>query len=115
MKLEVINIEGKKVDSVEVSDKIFSAEVNKKLVKSVVDWQLNHAKPRVAKTKQRNEIKGSTAKIYAQKGTGGARHSSRKAPIFVGGGVALRSVFGGGNPPLSDSLPPNTPAEGFIK
>ena len=88
MKLEVINIEGKKVDSVEVSDKIFSAEINKKLVKSVVDWQLNHAKPRVAKTKQRNEIKGSTAKIYAQKGTGGARHSSRKAPIFVGGGIA---------------------------
>ena len=88
MKLEVINIEGKKVDSVEVSDKIFSVEVNKKLVKSVVDWQLNHSKPRVAKTKQRNEIIGSTAKIYAQKGTGGARHSSRKAPIFVGGGVA---------------------------
>ena len=52
------------------------------------DWQLNHFKPRTAKTKQRNEIKGSTAKIYAQKGTGGARHSSRKAPIFVGGGVA---------------------------
>jgi len=53
-----------------------------------VDWQLNHFKPRTAKTKQRNEVKGSTAKIYAQKGTGGARHSSRKAPIFVGGGVA---------------------------
>ena len=88
MKLEVINIEGKKVDSVEVSDKIFSAEVNKKLVKSIIDWQLNNSKPRVAKTKQRNEIVGSTAKIYAQKGTGGARHSSRKAPIFVGGGVA---------------------------
>ena len=88
MKLEVINIEGKKVDSVEVSDKIFSTEVNKKLVKSIIDWQLNNSKPRVAKTKQRNEIVGSTAKIYAQKGTGGARHSSRKAPIFVGGGVA---------------------------
>ena len=88
MKLEVINIEGKKVDSVEVSDKIFSAEVNKKLDKSIIDWQLNNSKPRVAKTKQRNEIVGSTAKIYAQKGTGGARHSSRKAPIFVGGGVA---------------------------
>ena len=88
MKLQVINIEGKKVESVEVSEKIFSAEVNKKLVKSIVDWQLNHFKPRVAKTKQRNEIRGSTAKIYAQKGTGGARHSSRKAPIFVGGGIA---------------------------
>ena len=88
MKIEVINIEGKKVNTVEISDKIFSSEVNKKLIKSIVDWQLNHSKPRVAKTKQRNEIIGSTAKIYAQKGTGGARHSSRKAPIFVGGGVA---------------------------
>jgi len=53
-----------------------------------VDWQLNHFEARKAKTKQRNEVKGSTAKIYAQKGTGGARHSSRKAPLFVGGGVA---------------------------
>ena len=49
--------------------------------------ELNHLKPRVAKTKQRNEIKGSTRKIVAQKGSGGARHAS-KAPIFVGGGVA---------------------------
>ena len=53
-----------------------------------MDWQLNHLKPRTAKTKQKNEIVGSTAKIYAQKGTGGARHASRKAPLFVGGGVA---------------------------
>ena len=49
---------------------------------------MSRFKARTAKTKQRNEIKGSTAKIYAQKGTGGARHSSRKAPLFVGGGVA---------------------------
>ena len=53
----------------------------------MIDWQLNHAKPRVAKTKQRNEIKGSTKKIVPQKG-GGARHASKKAPLFVGGGVA---------------------------
>ena len=45
-------------------------------------------KGRHGKTKQQNEITGSTSKIYAQKGTGGARHASRKAPIFVGGGVA---------------------------
>ena len=57
-------------------------------MKYVVDWQLNRSKKRVAKTKQRNEVTGSTRKIYAQKGTGGARHASRKAPIFVGGGVA---------------------------
>ena len=88
MKLQVINIDWKKTDNIELSDKIFSVKPNKNLIQSIVDWQLNHFKPRTAKTKQRNEVKGSTAKIYAQKGTGGARHSSRKAPIFVGGGVA---------------------------
>ena len=88
MKLEVINIDGKKTNNVELSEKIFSAQLNKSVITSIVDWQINHLKPRTAKTKQRNEVKGSTAKIYAQKGTGGARHSSRKAPLFVGGGVA---------------------------
>ena len=88
MKLKVINIEGKKISDIEVSDKVFSLNPNMQMIKDLIDWQLNHFKPRTAKTKQRGEIKGSTAKIYAQKGTGGARHSSRKAPIFVGGGVA---------------------------
>ena len=88
MKLKVIDINGKKVDDIELSDKIFSLKPNKYLIQSLIDWQLNHFKSRTAKTKQRSEVKGSTAKIYAQKGTGGARHSSRKAPIFVGGGVA---------------------------
>ena len=63
-------------------------KVNFKLIKYVIDWHLNHLKPRTAKTKQRNQIKGSTKKIVAQKGSGGARHASKKAPIFVGGGVA---------------------------
>jgi len=88
MKLKVINIDGKQLSDIEISDKIFSLTPDKYLVQSLIDWQLNHFKPRKAKTKQRNEVKGSTAKIYAQKGTGGARHSSRKAPLFVGGGVA---------------------------
>ena len=88
MKLKVINIDGKKLNDIEISDKIFSLKPDKYVVQSLIDWQLNHFKPRTAKTKQRNEVKGSTAKIYAQKGTGGARHSSRKAPLFVGGGVA---------------------------
>ena len=88
MKLKVINMDGKKTQDIEISDKIFSLTPNKYVIKSLVDWQLNHLKSRTAKTKQRNEIKGSTAKIYAQKGTGGARHSSRKAPLFVGGGIA---------------------------
>ena len=88
MKLKVINIDGKNTSDIELSDKIFSLKPDKHVVQSLIDWQLNHFKPRSAKTKQRNEITGSTAKIYAQKGTGGARHSSRKAPLFVGGGVA---------------------------
>ena len=88
MKLKVISIDDEKVNDIDVSDKIFSLKPDVYLIQSLVDWQLNHFKPRTAKTKQRNEVVGSTAKIYAQKGTGGARHSSRKAPIFVGGGVA---------------------------
>jgi len=88
MKVKAINIEGNKSTDVELLDKIFSLKPNKSIIQSMIDWQQNHFKPRTAKTKQRGEIKGSTAKIYAQKGTGGARHSSRKAPIFVGGGVA---------------------------
>ncbi len=88
MKFPLLNIDGTKSDSIEVSDKLVNLKVNHKLIKFVIDWQLNHAKPRLAKTKQRNEIKGSTVKIVAQKGSGGARHASKKAPLFVGGGVA---------------------------
>tara|TARA_B100000029_G_C17091484_1_gene784402 strand:+ start:33 stop:668 length:636 start_codon:yes stop_codon:yes gene_type:complete len=88
MNIEVLNIGGTKSKSVNVSDSLTGLKVNHKLLKYVIDWQVNHAKRRVAKTKQRNEVIGSTRKIYAQKGTGGARHSSRKAPIFIGGGIA---------------------------
>ena len=88
MKLNLLNIEGGKAGTIDVSDKIVSLKVNHKLIKYVIDWQLNHQKPRTAKTKQRNEVRGSTKKIYAQKGTGQARHASRTAPLFVGGGVA---------------------------
>jgi large subunit ribosomal protein L4 len=88
MKLNLLNLEGGKPGTVEVSDKIMNLKFNHKLVKYVIDWQLNHQKPRTAKTKQRNEVRGSTKKIYAQKGTGQARHASKKAPLFVGGGQA---------------------------
>ena len=88
MKVKLLNIESTKSETIEISDKILKQKINYKLIKSVIDWQLNHLKPRTAKTKQKNEIKGSTKKIVPQKGSGGARHASRKAPIFVGGGVA---------------------------
>ena len=87
MKIEKLNINGKK-DSIEVLDKIFSAKINNKLVSHVLYKTNANYKGRHAKTKQQNEVSGPTSKIYAQKGTGNARHASRKAPIFVGGGVA---------------------------
>ena len=87
MKIDKLNLDGKK-GSIEVLDKIFSAKINKKLVDNVLYKTNANYKGRHGKTKQQNEITGSTSKIYAQKGTGGARHASRKAPIFVGGGVA---------------------------
>jgi large subunit ribosomal protein L4 len=88
MKFNLLNIDGAKSETIDISDKIMKLKFNHKLVKYVIDWQLNHQKPRTAKTKQRNEIRGSTKKIYAQKGTGQARHASKKAPLFVGGGQA---------------------------
>ena len=87
MKIDKINLNGKKA-TIEVLDKIFSAKINKKLVDNVLYKTNSNFKGRHGKTKQQNEITGSTSKIYAQKGTGGARHASRKAPIFVGGGIA---------------------------
>ena len=87
MKIDKLSLDGKK-DSIEVLDKIFSGKINKKLVSNALYKANANYKGRRAKTKQKNEIIGSTSKIYAQKGTGGARHASRKAPIFVGGGVA---------------------------
>ena len=88
MKFPILSVEGNKSESIEISDKLVKLKVNHKLIKFVIDWQLNHSKPRTAKTKQRNEIIGSTKKIVPQKGGGGARHASKKAPLFVGGGVA---------------------------
>ena len=87
MKIDKLDINGKK-DSIEVLDKIFSAKINKKLVSNVLYKTNANYKGRHAKTKQQNEISGPTSKIYAQKGTGNARHASKKAPIFVGGGIA---------------------------
>ena len=87
MKIEKINLDGKK-DSIEVLDKVFSAKINRKLISNVLYKTNANYKGRHAKTKQQNEVSGPTSKIYAQKGTGNARHASKKAPIFVGGGIA---------------------------
>ena len=88
MDIKVLTLEGNESQNLKISNDLTGLKVNSRLLKYVIDWQINHSKKRLAKTKQRNEIVGSTRKIYAQKGTGGARHASRKAPIFVGGGIA---------------------------
>ena len=87
MKVETLKLDGKK-GTIEVTGKVFSAKINKKLVSAVLYKTNANYKKRHAKTKQQNEVSGPTSKIYAQKGTGNARHASKKAPIFVGGGVA---------------------------
>ena len=86
MKFPLLNIDGAKSETIEISDKLVKLKINHKLIKFVIDWQLNHAKPRTAKTKQRNEIKGSTKKIVPQKGGGGARHASKKPPYLLAAG-----------------------------
>ena len=86
MKINKISIDGK-TNSFEVN-KIFTDKINKKLISEILYKNIANYKGRKAKTKQKNEIVGSTSKIYAQKGTGNARHASKKAPIFVGGGIA---------------------------
>ena len=63
MKLPLINIDGTKNSSIEISDKLVKLKINHKLIKFVIDWQLNHSKPRTAKTKQRNQIRGQQKKL----------------------------------------------------
>ena len=90
MKIDKLDLNGKK-NSIEVLDNIFSAKVNRKLVETVLYKTNANYKGRHAKTKQQNEVAGPTSKIYAQKGTGNARHASRKAPICVGDRVAHKT------------------------
>ena len=87
MKIDKLSLDGKKTP-IEIKDEIFSSKINESLISQLIYKTNANYKGRRAKTKQKNEIIGSTSKIYAQKGTGNARHASRKAPIFVGGGVA---------------------------
>jgi large subunit ribosomal protein L4 len=87
MKADAINLDGKKAGTVELNDKIFSLDPRVDILHRVVRWQRNNAQAGTHKVKTRSETSYSTKKIYRQKGTGGARHGSRSAPIFRGGGV----------------------------
>ena len=87
MKLDVINLDGKKAGSVDLGDEIFGLEPRADILHRVVRWQRNNAQAGTHKVKTRSETSYSTKKIYRQKGTGGARHGDRNAPIFRKGGV----------------------------
>ena len=87
MKLDVIKLDGGKAGSVDLGDEIYGLEPRADILHRVVRWQRNNAQAGTHKVKTRSEVKYSTKKIYRQKGTGGARHGARSAPIFRGGGV----------------------------
>ena len=87
MKLDVIKLDGKKAGSVDLGDEIFGLEPRADILHRVVRWQRNKAQAGTHKVKTRSETSYSTKKIYRQKGTGGARHGDRNAPIFRKGGI----------------------------
>ncbi|MCA0943152.1 50S ribosomal protein L4 [Yangia mangrovi] len=87
MKLDVIKLDGGAAGEVELTDAIFDLEPRADILHRVVRWQRNKAQAGTHKVKTRSEVSYSTKKIYRQKGTGGARHGSRKAPIFRKGGI----------------------------
>ena len=87
MKLDVIKLDGKKAGSVDLGEEIFGLEPRADILHRVVRWQRNNAQAGTHKVKTRSETSYSTKKIYRQKGTGGARHGDRNAPIFRKGGA----------------------------
>ena len=87
LKIKVYDLDNKEVEDLSVPSSIFDVELKSDIVAKVVNWQLSNKRQGSHKVKERNEISGSTAKIYRQKGTGRARHGSKKVVQFKGGGV----------------------------
>ena len=87
MKLDVIKLDGGNAGSIDLDENLFGLEPRVDILHRVVRWQRNNAQAGTHKVKTRSEVSYSTKKIYRQKGTGGARHGARSAPIFRGGGV----------------------------
>jgi len=92
MKAEVITLDAKKVGSVELPDDVFALEPRADILHRMVTYQLAKRQAGTHKTKGRSEIRGTTKKMYRQKGTGGARHGNKKVPQFRGGGKAFGPV-----------------------
>jgi large subunit ribosomal protein L4 len=87
MKLDIVNLQAGKAGEVELNEAIFGLEPRADILHRVVRWQRAKAQAGTHKVKTRSETSYSTKKIYRQKGTGGARHGDRNAPIFRSGGV----------------------------
>jgi len=94
MEIETYKLDGKKIGTANLEDSIFSLDPDFSIISALVQWSLSNQKPLRARTKNRSEVKGTTQKHGRQKGGGGARHGSKKANIFRGGGMAhnLRGV-----------------------
>jgi large subunit ribosomal protein L4 len=89
MKVNIVSLSSDKKSSQELNDSIYGLDPRSDILHRVVTWQLSKRRSGTHKVKERGEIKGSTKKIMAQKGSGGARHSTRKVNLFRGGGVAF--------------------------
>jgi large subunit ribosomal protein L4 len=93
MKADIHTIEAKTAGSIELADHIFGLEPRADLIHRVIQWQLNKRQQGTHQAKSRGEISRTTKKLGPQKGSGGARHGSRKSGIFVGGGKAFGPRF----------------------
>jgi len=89
MKADVTTLDAKKAGTVDLSDDVFGLEPRADLLHRMVRYQLAKRRGGTVSVKDRSEINATTAKMYRQKGTGRARHGSKKAPIFRGGGKAF--------------------------
>jgi large subunit ribosomal protein L4 len=87
--LPVYDIDGKQVGDINLSDSVFNAKINRPLLHQAVVMQLASRRVGTAKAKTRSEVRGGGIKPWRQKGTGRARHGSRRSPIWTGGGVAF--------------------------
>jgi len=89
MKCPVIDLDNKSAGDIDLADEVFAVAPRPDIVQRVVLWQLARRRAGTHKTKGRSEVTGTTAKVWAQKGGGRARHGSRKANLFRGGGVTF--------------------------
>ena len=89
MECEVLTLENKQAGKVNLSDEVFGVDVRRDILQRAVKWQLAKRQSGSHKTKERWEVRGTTGKMYRQKGTGRARHGSRRVSQFVGGGVTF--------------------------